>query len=378
MDSRSALAAAAALLLPLTTAAQDLPPEGGDGEPPSVRRSAGDAGYCKWVKGVAGAESALLLAPEIFGSAGMVNVGEAEGDVPLGEPRGRLMLGLEYDFVELWKGFEVQARAEAQCRRYEARTVLEGAVRAGTEVGAAPAFAARARALSAALPRAEALVAELHEDVQLARATIDELDVIRLRLDELRKEARDAAVAMERVQALPHGSGGPLVESIQAFREADARLEAKEGTLRNLNAWSLSVRGGYDEILDIEQDEPWFAQVTLRFNLGGFWVPSANGRAAEGRREWIEQDVMGADRRVSELVDHLHAVRRAEQARLEEVSLLVGDLSGQLEEIRAIDTRRTRRYEGFLFFELARLEGEQAWLEAHLQEIDRILGSVDP
>jgi hypothetical protein len=382
------VAALAAALVPAGALAQqppppiDLPPSRAQPPPferqpaPPTAQATKDPGYCQYVNGVADANTALLVAPELFISLGVINAGEAEGGTPLGSPKGRLTLGVEYDFVELWKGLDLQDRAAAECRRYKARSALESAVRAGGEVGAAPALAARARVLAESLPHAERLLEGLREEVREAAATRDEVDVVRLRLDELRQETRGVVVAQARVESLPYGQGGTLVGVIDAYRAADTELEEIEGGLRKLDAWSLEVRGGYDEIFDVDQTTPLFGLVTLSFDLGGLWVPGANKSAAEGRRRWIEEDVMGADRRVSELIGQLHTVRQAEQARLEEVSLLVNDLTAQLDEVRELGTRRVRRYETFLFFELTRLRGEQAYLQAHLGEIDGIIGTV--
>ena len=124
------------------------------------------------------------------------------------------------------------------------------------------------------------------------------------------------------------------------------------------------------------QGTPFFGLLTLRFDLGALWVGSANSRAREGRGRWTEEDVMSADRRVAELLGQLRTVRDAEAARLQEVSVLVDDLGAQLREVQGLGTSRVRRYESFLFFELARLRGEQAYLQTHLEEIDRILGKT--
>src|SRR5688572_1030969 len=72
---------------------------------------AGEPGYCAFVRGVGEAESALLLAPDVFASVGVVNAGEAGGgttDVPLGNPTPRLTAGLSYDAVGLYRGLAVR------------------------------------------------------------------------------------------------------------------------------------------------------------------------------------------------------------------------------------------------------------------------------
>src|SRR4051812_28697705 len=74
----------------------DRPGRGGRQEPPPTQAAvaAGAPGYCQYVEGVAGAESAVLMAPNLFGSLGAINVGEAEGGqsgVAFGKPRPRVM-----------------------------------------------------------------------------------------------------------------------------------------------------------------------------------------------------------------------------------------------------------------------------------------------
>lgn len=384
MGTRAAIALALATVLARSSAeAQEPTPPPADrpqagGAPEAGAVASGVPGYCQYVESVADAEAALLQAPDIFGSVGAINAGEGEGGTAFGKPRPRVMAGVEYDFVELWRGFDVQSRAEALCRRYRAQSALEVAVRAGADVGAAPALAARAKVLAEALPSAEALVDALRGDVREARATVDELDVVRLRLDELRSQARDVALAQQRIEGMPFRDGGAISDVVLAYRKADDEVERYDGGLRSLDAWSLEVRGGYDEIIGVDQKVPLFGLVTLTFDLGGLWTPGANSRAREGRQRWVAEDVMGPDRRVAELVQQLQSVRAAQNARLQEVSLLVDDLGAQLREVKSLGTNRVRRYESFLFFELVRLQGEQAYLQAHLEEIERILGTVHP
>jgi hypothetical protein len=101
-------------------------------------------------------------------------------------------------------------------------------------------------------------------------------------------------------------------------------------------------------------------------------------KAREARREWLSQAFSGVDHRVSELIRHLHSVRRAEQVRLLEVRNLVSDFEGQLTEVSSMETSMVRKYSQFLFFELAKLRAEKAYLEGHLAELDKVLGKAAP
>ncbi|RKG59091.1 hypothetical protein D7V80_37700 [Corallococcus sp. CA054B] len=347
-------------------------------------RARGDLakGYCERVRGTAKAEAALELAPEVFASVGAVNAGDAASgsdDSPLGSPKLRVTAGLGYDFVGLYRGRTLRSRAEAECRRYQALAALQSAVEQGPRLGEAAALDARARALATSLPRAEELVAQLRDDLRDGGATLEELNAVQVRLDHLRSLARATAQARERLAlepALPEGQ--TLSTLLSAFEAADDQVEVLSGGLRTSDAWRLSVRGGYDEVFDVDQSTPLFGQLTLGYNLGQLWQGRANAQAREGRRLESRDAVDGAPRRVRQLLGELRIAEQSEQQRLGEVSALVSDLQGQLREVEQLQTRQVRRFRDYLLLELARLQAEQAYLGAHLETLRTLLGGAGP
>jgi hypothetical protein len=348
------------------------------GEPAGDTR---EPGYCAFVRGVGDAESAVLLAPDVFASVGVVNAGEAGRDrwgVPIGGPTPRFTAGVNYDVVGLYRGLAIRRRAEAECERYRALSALQAAVKRGADVGAEAALAARAQVLEAALPQAEQLLATLHEDVKEGRATVEELNALQLRLDGLRALAHETAKERERLAALPRPAERPVSNWLQEFRAADARVEEESGSLRRASAWTVWLRGGYDEVINVRQDVPLFGALTVSYNLGSLWQPAANARASEGRRRSLEEDVEGVSQDVARLLSELRAAHASEEARLREVSVLVTDLEGQLRDLQAMETVKVRRYRDYLMLELARLRSEQAWLKTHVAEVARFLGEERP
>ncbi|MGZ3458278.1 MAG: hypothetical protein ACXU86_07175 [Archangium sp.] len=348
-----------------------------------AQEPAGEArapGYCAFVRGVGDAESAVLLAPDVFASVGVVNAGEAGGSdgVPLGKPTPRLTAGLDYDFVGLYRGLAMRRRAEAECERYRALSGLQAAVKRGGDVGAEAALAARAQVLETALPQAEQLLAALRDDVKEGRATVEELNALQLRLDELRALAHETEKERERLAALPHSAERPLSSLLQELRAADDRVEGESAALRSASGWRVRLRGGYDELLHVKQEVPLFGMLTVTYNLGNPWQPSANARAREGRRRSLEEDVEGVSQDVARLLRELRATHSAEEARLREVSVLVSDLEAQLRELQAMETLKVRRYRDYLALELTRLRAEQAWLKARVAELVRFLGEERP
>jgi len=339
-----------------------------------------DPGFCAFVRGVGDAEAAVLVAPDLFASVGLVNAGEAGGaaGVPLGGPTPRITAGLSYDVVGLYRGLTLRRRAEAECERYRALSALQAAVKRGPDVGAEAALAERARVLEGALPEAEQLLASLRVDVKEGRATVEELNALQLRLDGLRALAHETARERERLAALPRPAERPLSTWLQELRAADDRVEEESAGLRRATAWSVRLRGGYDELINVRQDVPLFGVLTVSYNLGSLWQPAANARAREGRRLALEEDVQGVSQEVGRLVRELRATHGMEETRLREVTVLVGDLEGQLKDLQAMETAKVRRYRDYLVLELARLRAEQAWLKAHVAELGRFLGEERP
>jgi hypothetical protein len=343
--------------------------------------AADEPAWCEFVRGVTDAEAAVLLGPEIFASAGAVNAGEAtggSGGVPLGSPTPRLTAGVGYDLVGAYRGVTLRRRAEAECQRHRALSALQAALQAGPDIGAAPALAARRRVLETAIPEGERLIESLRADLREGRATVEELNVLQIRLDALRALMSETLREQGRLERLPTRLQRPLSALLEELRAADDSIEQISGRLRRAEAWKLRVQGGYDELIDVRQERPLFGMLTVSYNLGGLWQPSANERARQARQRASSEDIEGLPQQVERLLQELHATRAAEEARLREVSVLVGDLEGQLQTLQALETVKVRRFHDYLVLELARLRAEQAWLRAHLESLGAFLGNEAP
>lgn len=346
---------------------------------PSVSEGTpGPPAWCEFTRSVAAAESAVLLAPEVFGSAGVVNAGDASGDTPLGTQTLRLTAGLGYNVVNAYRGVTLRRRAEAECRRYKAFSALQSVFQAGPDLGAAPALAARLSVLEAAIPEGARLLESLRADLREGRATVEELNGLQLRLEHLRALAHDTAREQERLAHLPPASGQPLPALLQELHAADDEVERLTGTLRRAAAWDIRLRGGYDELIDVRQDVPLFGVLTVSYNLGGGWQAKANARARSARQRALAEEVEGFPLRVERMLQDLRTTLRLEETRLREVSVLVSDLEGQLREVQALETVKVRRFRDYLVLEVARLRAEQAWLQAHLEALRTLLGIPTP
>ena len=76
-------------------------------------------GYCDHVKAVAAAQSATLVAPEVFTSFGYVEQPAAAAIPTTTSDDLRFTLGVKYSLGDLYEGAVTRQRADADCRRQQ-------------------------------------------------------------------------------------------------------------------------------------------------------------------------------------------------------------------------------------------------------------------
>lgn len=331
--------------------------------------------YCRYIEGVAQSDAALLRAPELFGSVGHFSTVGSDLEPAAGVQTTRILAGIRYDLARLVRGNLLVRRARAECDRYRAMSRLEVALRDGQGATLAPALASKIAVLRDRLPSLVQRMDGLQSDVAAARATVEDLHSFRIRVDELRDAIATTELQLAQGRASPRQAAEPLTDLLETYWEADREVEAAEGALRRSQAFGLELKGGYEELLTVDQGVPLFGLVTLTYNLGHLWQGAPNRRAKEARQEWrrVRGGAPGSHR-IAEALQKLQATRTSQRKRLEEVRILARDLAEQLELVEALETRKVSRFRDYLWVELTRLEAEQAFLEKHVEALDRFLG----
>ena len=108
----------------------------------------------------------------------------------------------------------------------------------------------------------------------------------------------------------------------------------------------------------------------LRGEPPGFTWDRKAGRLRVGGRPFV-WDAQG---NLVEVERPRPAGRKLEVTRLGEVRLLAKDLESQLANVEALQTSQVRRFRDTLWFELAQLRAEAAYLEAHVASLAAMLG----
>ena len=326
-------------------------------------------GYCDYVQGVASAQSAVLFAPQVFGTFGLVEQSAGAVNPDINSGGLRLIAGVRVSLDGIYQGLATRDHARADCRRHKALEQVRGET-------AYHALDARAKVLDDALAEIDKILKQTTSDLDARRTTAQEATATRLRVEELRQLAlqthRDMSLLPQPQSDIELGG------ALAAFQHADDDVERIEGKLRRAQAFDVSLRVGVDEFLDrnVDNPSPYFAVVSVGVNLGAFFQGAANDRAAAGRHRLVRsgRDPIAVDA----TAERLRAVVDTETKRAEETAALEEDLQRQLQALDRLGGEDSKRYRQTVWFEWIKIRAEHAYLVAHLQALQQVLGGATP
>jgi hypothetical protein len=328
----------------------------------SAHAQIADDGYCDYVSGVANAQAAVQLAPELIGSFGLVEQAPDAVNPSAATKGTRIIAGVRYKLSGIYEGVATRDRAAADCKRHKAFEQVRGET-------ASRAIAARLRVLDSALVEAEKILRTDESDFAARRTTAQEATTTRVRVEELRELA---AEDHRQLSTLPPPSEKPLAGALKTYRDADADIETAEAKIRRAQAIDVSVRFGIDSFTDRDTPSPYFAVVQVGLNLGILLQGSANSRAAAGRQKLVQS---GRGPGVEGTVDRLRSTLDIETKRAKETAALVSELERQLEALARIGGEDSKRYKQTVWFEWVKAKAQHAYLETHVDTIREVLGS---
>src|SRR5579884_95932 len=76
--------------------------------------------YCRWVKAIAASTADVLVAPQVYATAGYVSGADVSPGAASVPPTQRLIAAGLYSFGGLNRGLATMSQADAECRRYRA------------------------------------------------------------------------------------------------------------------------------------------------------------------------------------------------------------------------------------------------------------------
>ena len=379
----AALACATGLgFSPLVQAASEISSSASDADGAVLDASLATQGYCESIQGVADADGALLLSPQLFGSTGLVNGGSVlTGDSAVSTSTAlRLTAGVRYDLVRLYRGLLLKERARAECKRYQADATVRYWSTSIVDVGEEAGQSAREDFVSRALPQAEALLTRQIEAFEQQLATQEDVYSTQVRLNALRGLKSSSAQKQANLRRIPV-VGGQALDLAQVWSMVDEAehaanaVEEHSARIREAQAWTFDFRGGYDQTFTNQLKQvPAFGILQVSYNMGGLFQGEANARAIDGAAADRAAGLSSLKLRVKELEQSLAKTEAALTQRLDEATWLEKDAYRRWQELQNAEGERAQNYADYLWFELIRHRAERIYLEERVAGLAKVLG----
>ena len=327
---------------------------------------ADDDGYCDYVEGVAAAESALLVAPEVFGQFGYIEQPLARRPCrPPIQGGLRFIGGLRWRLSGIYEGVATRGRADADCRRHRAFEQVRGET-------LYRALEARAQVLDGRAPRGREAARAGHDaDFEARRTTAQEATATRLRVEELRRIADGDP--RRRCAPCPAPGGGNPAGALSAFHRADDDVERYDARLRRARARRRQRPRRRRPVPRWRRRRHQLA--VLRGRLGRRQPRRCCSRAPATRAPPPAAASSSAPAATPSRPRPPRALVEATARRAADTATLEADLARQLETLARVGGDDSKRYRQIVWFDWIKVRAEHAYHEAHLAALQQVAGS---
>ncbi len=330
--------------------------------------------YCDHVRAAQQSDAALLRSPWLAAHGSTLQRGELNGpSVPI-SPRVRFGLGFS---VSDWLRADLLARrAEHDCGVHQAELALSDGhydVDAVTLDG----WKNKAQLLQQALGEADQLLARSEHELQLGDRTVTTHLATLAAHQRLHEALADARTRVARLSVAPPAPA-PATGRVDALRRSVLELERVEGQLRRNRALSVSVEGGYDEIIGVDQTVPAYGQVSVTFRPGYFWQSSADESSARARAAAAAQRAARVQASVRRALLTLEAQKAPMQIEASRIQSLIALLERQRAVLNRVPNPQAIEMAQRLWFELQLRRAELAQLQGSLQAMARWAEQLGP
>jgi hypothetical protein len=264
---------------------------------------------------------------------------------------------------DMWRGHVIERIARADCTHARTADQLDRVLAIGDRWGEIAAARAELKFLADHVGDVDALVADAEMRFEHQRATAIELDELHERRTALQLQIAERKETLAVLEQLDGSEpAGELAQLVPAYRTSAIDLEREQGSLRQLAAWRVDVRGG----IAAADTTDWFAIAEVTYSIGGLWQRGAEDRAIAARKRELEHDVHDASVRVDMLRRAMHASAAALTEELAAVDDMIGKLRADIGRLDAIGDANdaTHQLRGRYTIQLIQLEARRASITA--------------
>lgn len=253
----------------------------------AVVAQAEESAYCRKVHARASSDAALLLAPTLRAEALKLPSSLSGGARIDATPTGssyQVRAGATVSLLNMYKGTRLPVVADADCAQHEATNAAQELLAQAEDFGRLEALRAEAKALDESRPEWERVAAKMTERFAAQNVTLLNVEDVHTRTVALERRRAQIGGEIGRIEASGLGTQRPNVAALaQNIDAAATKYERETSHVRSLDAFDLSLTGGYvPPVLDTKESD-FFGVIQISYNLGGPFRNAAESRYRAAR-----------------------------------------------------------------------------------------------
>ena len=322
--------------------------------------------YCDYLSLRASADGALLLWPQLFLTAGMLNDVSPESGIDA-QLHPRLLVGVTYSAAAALRGTLLHAQAAHACAHYGDLALLHRFTQSNQAGTSKDGLRAKLQVLEQALIQAHHDAEVVHAAIVQAQATLDDDQLAQRRLDALYAAIHATRQAL---QTAPESFVATDIAKVLArLPDLAAQLEADASSVRRTQAWDISVRGGYDRVFGVQNRVPVFGSITFQASLGAIVQSDAEDAAVAAQAQWQRLRGDSPTAQAEQLLQQLRHTSQTDAERLSQLKTLRQQYAYRIATLKQVPGAESVRTARSVWYDLLWLDAEAAYLEAHLLEM---------
>lgn len=339
--------------------------------------SAEESPYCEKVRARADSDAALLYGPKLRAEAlKLPSAIQPNGRVdPVGAGTTyQFRAGLSVSAIDVYKAARLADVADADCAHHAAATAAQEILAFGVEVGRLPALRSEVAYLDAHRPEWEKIAAKTDELLEAKTLTLLNVTDIRARTLGLVRRRAQVAGELGRFEALGVDRVEPALTRLMNDVDASAMRYEREGSrVRKLDAWDLTLTGGYvPPILDAPKSD-FFGLVQVSYNLGGPWQSAAERRYLAAREEELRRAKHELRHQLTVLREQVARTKEQAHAELDALEPAIDRLRSDRASVVSSGAAAAFYATAMIDLELINAEAERQYLMVLMRELSRHL-----
>jgi hypothetical protein len=281
--------------------------------------------------------------------------------------------GMSISAIDIYKGTRVLRVADADCAQQDRVVTAQELLLHAADFGRLAALRDQAAFLDSKASTLEVAATSMEQRFAAKTITLAEVEDVRTRVAAINRSRAQIGGEIDRLTAEGveeyHGAVSDLIRTL----EATAMSYEREVThVRSLDAWDVSLTGGYiPPALSYHQSD-YFALLQVSYSLGGPWHTAHDSRYLDAREEEMRSARYELRRELEVMRARTKATAAQSRRELEIVEKRVAELTSSRSAFEGSDASAAPSARTRLDVELVATEADRVFLTGLIRELARL------